>query len=235
MVHCNSPVNFSWQLKNPQNKTESLLTPSPGAQMWSKEVTLITAKLHLKCLRSKDAGCLLCLRPDSSRHFSFKMSRRPTWTSTFESQHRKMLITFGFQKPYIQRSVWIQKKNTTQRPKNLKLETENWNDKTVRAFSSFCTAYCLSPSSNALLQAQWRMAVCWRPTRRTNTVQRRKRGVSEEGAAQEGRKAATKARILNNKHSSQTKPYGQTAAVLSPLGLPLFAFYNSNKINYKRV
>lgn len=89
----------------------------------------------------------------SSRHLSFKMSRRPNWTSTFESQHRKMLITFGFQKPYIQRSVWIQKKNTTQRPKNLKLKTENWNDKTVRTFSSCCIAYCLSPSSNALLQA----------------------------------------------------------------------------------
>lgn len=65
MVHCNSPVNFSWQLKNPQNKTASLLTPSPGAQMWGKEVTLITAKLYLKCLRSKDAGCLLCLRPQA--------------------------------------------------------------------------------------------------------------------------------------------------------------------------
>lgn len=70
---------------------------------------------------------------------------------------QKIVITFGFQKPYIQRSVWIQKKNTTQRPKNLKLKTYNRNDKTVRAFSSFCTAYCLSPSSNALLQAQWRM------------------------------------------------------------------------------
>lgn len=150
MVHCNSPVNFSWQLKNPQNKTESLLAPSPGAQMWGKEVTLITAKLYLKL-----KGCWLSFMSEaSSRHLSFKMSRRPTWTSTFESKHRKMLITFGFQQPYIQRSVWIQKKNTTQRPKNLKLKTENWNDKTMRAFSSFCTAYCLSPSSNALLQAQ---------------------------------------------------------------------------------
>lgn len=126
-----------------------------------------------------------------------------------------------------------EKYNTeTQKPK-IKNGKLKWQDSENFFFLLYCILSvsflkCSAPS-------EWRTAVCWRPTRRTNTVQRRKRGVSEEGAAQEGRKAATKARILNHKHSSQTKPYGQIAAVLSPLGLPLFIFYNSNKIIYKRV
>lgn len=169
----------------------------------------------------------------SSRHSASRRSPRPDWTSTFESQHRKMLIISGFQKPYIQRSVWTQKRNTTQRPNNLKFKTERWNDRQWELFllsvlyaASFL--HCSAPTA----MENGRMLRTWGGP----PLYRGGSGVNEEGAEQEGKEGCYKRQYSEQQTFQWNKALGMDSCYcLPPLGLPLFVFYYSNKINYKRV
>lgn len=92
-----------------------------------------------------------------------------------------------------------------QRPKNLKLKTESWNDEAVGAFLSFCTAYCLCSQHFA-------------PTARENGsklkivkedhhwTEEDARVNEEGGEGKEGKKGCYKSQHSESKHSSETKP-----------------------------